>query len=173
MTIIPALGSVLRPPKQRETASERKAGVLDRFLIGVADNLVGRRAPWLVGGGLVVLAIVGAGTLFLRVDNSFRLYFKPQSVLRIDDRVLNEAFGGTNTIQFLVQTPNPESLKDPKVLQGISDLQAFFESQPNVAKPKSIADLIKRRNQAMHGDDPNYSTTPRAASWSRSICSCT
>ena len=162
MTIIPALRSALRPPKQRETASERKAGVLDRFLIGVADNLVGGRAPWLVGGGLAVLAFVGAGALFLRVDNNFRLYFKPQSVLRVDDRVLNEAFGGTNTIQFLVQTPNPESLKDPKVLQGISDLQAFFESQPNVGKTQSIADLIKRMNQAMHGDDPNYYTIPES-----------
>jgi hypothetical protein len=162
MTIIPALRSVLRPPKQRETASERKAGVLDRFLIGVADNLVGGRAPWLVGGGLAVLAMVGAGTLSLRVDNNFRLYHTPDSVLRVDDRLLNEAFGGTNTIQFLVQTPAPDSLKDPKVLQGISDLQAFFESQPNVGKTQSIADLIKRMNQAMHGDDPSYYTIPES-----------
>ena len=162
MTIIPALRSALRAPKTQETANERKAGVLDRFLIGIANNLVGGRAPWLVGGGLAVLAIVGAGTLFLRVDNNFRLYHRPESVLRVDDRVLNAAFGGTNTIQFLVQTPTPESLKDPKVLQGISDLQAFFESQPNVGKTQSIADLIKRMNQAMHGDDPNYYTIPES-----------
>lgn len=162
MTIIPALRSALRPPKQRETANERKAGVLDRFLMAIANNLVGGRAPWLVGGGLAVLAIVGAGTLFLRVDNNFRLYHKPESVLRADDRVLNEAFGGTNTIQFLVQTPTADSLKDPKVLQGISDLQAFFESQPNVGKTQSIADLIKRMNQAMHGDDPSYYTIPES-----------
>jgi predicted RND superfamily exporter protein len=162
MTIIPALRSALRPPKKREAANERKAGVLDRFLIGVANNLVGGRAPWLVGGGLAVLAIVGAGTLFLRVDNNFRLYHKPESVLRVDDRVLNQTFGGTNTIQFLVQTPTADALKDPKVLQGISDLQAFFERQPNVGKTQSIADLVKRMNQAMHGDDPAYYAIPES-----------
>jgi predicted RND superfamily exporter protein len=162
MTIIPALRSMLRAPKKRETANERKAGILDRFLMGVADHLVGGRAPRLVIGGLVVLAIVGAGTLFLRVDNNFRLYHKPDSVLRVHDRVLNETFGGTNNINFLVQTPTPDSLKDPKVLQGISDLQAFLESQPNVGKTQSIADLIKRMNQAMHGDDPNYYTIPES-----------
>jgi hypothetical protein len=62
----------------------------------------------------------------------------------------------------LVQTPTPDSLKDPKVLQGISDLQAFFERQPHVGKTQSIADLIKRMNQAMHGDDPRYYTIPES-----------
>jgi uncharacterized protein len=162
MTLIPALRSTLRPPRTKETASERKVGVVDRFLIAIADNLVGGRAPWLIGGGLAVLAVVGAGVLFLRVDNNFRLYFKPDSVLRVDDRVLNDTFGGTNTIQFLVQTATPDSLKDPKILQGISDLQAFFEKQPNVGKTQSIADLIKRMNQAMHGDDPHYYTIPES-----------
>jgi uncharacterized protein len=162
MTIIPALRSALRAPKKRETANERKAGVLDGFLIGVANSLVGGRAPWLVAAGLAILAMVGAGTVFLRVDNNFRLYHKPDSVLRVDDRVLNDTFGGTNTIQFLVQTPTPDSLKDPRVLQGIADLQAFFESQPNVGKTQSIADLVKRMNQAMHGDDPSFYTIPES-----------
>jgi predicted RND superfamily exporter protein len=160
MTMIPALRSMLRPPRPRETAGERKAGVLDRFLVGVADRLVGGRAPRLVAGGLVALAVVGAGTLFLRVDNNFRLYHKPESVLRVHDRVLNDTFGGTNTIQFLVETPAADSLKDPAVLQGISDLQAFLERQPHVGKTQSIADLIKRMNQAMHGDDPAYYAIP-------------
>ncbi|HET9446223.1 MAG TPA: MMPL family transporter, partial [Steroidobacteraceae bacterium] len=162
MTIIPALRSMLRPPRKRETANESRAGVVDRFLLRVANHLVGGRASRLVVVGLLALAIVGAGTLFLRVDNNFRLYHKPQSVLRVHDRVLNETFGGTNTIQFLIQTPQPDSLKDPKVLQGIADLQAFFESQPNVGKTQSIADLIKRMNQAMHGDDPAYYAIPES-----------
>jgi predicted RND superfamily exporter protein len=162
LTVIPALRSMLRPPKTRETANERKAGLVDRLLVRIADNLVGGRAPRLVVGGLLVLAIVGAGTLFLRVDNNFRLYHKPDSVLRVDDRVLNATFGGTNTIQFLVQTPARDSLKDPRVLKGISDLQAFLDRQPNVGKTQSIADLIKRMNQAMHGDDPQYYAIPES-----------
>jgi len=160
MTIIPALRSTLRPPKKRETAREQQAGILDRFLTRLADNLVGGRAPWFVGGGLALLGIVGIGLAFLHVDNRFKLYHRPDSQLRIDDRILNRTFGGTNSILFLVQTPTQDAVKDPKVLQGISDLQAFLESQPNVGKTQSIADLIKRMNQAMHGDDPKYYAIP-------------
>ena len=90
MTLIPVLRSVLRPPKKRETARERKAGIVDRLLLGLANNLVGGRAPWIVAGGLAVLALVGVGLLFVRVDNNFKLYFKPMSTVRVDDRVLNE-----------------------------------------------------------------------------------
>jgi uncharacterized protein len=162
LTLIPVLRSALRPPKKREAARERKAGIVDRLLLGLANNLVGGRAPWIVAGGLAVLALVGVGLLFVRVDNNFRLYFKPMSTVRIDDRSLNSSFGGTDSLQFLVQTPAPDGVKDPKVLQGMADLQAFLESQPDVGKTQSLADLTKRMNQAMHADDPRFYAIPES-----------
>jgi predicted RND superfamily exporter protein len=160
MTMIPALRSMLRPPKAHEAARERKAGVLDQCLLWLANHLVGGRAPWFVAGGLALLVLVGSGIAYLRVDNNFRLYFKPQSTLRVDDRVLNHHFGGTNSIQFLIQTSGQDGIKDPKVLQGMSDLQAFLESQPDVGKTQSLADLVKRMNQAMHADAADFYGIP-------------
>ena len=162
MTVIPAVRSMLRPPKDVEAARERKAGVLDRFLTGVADNLVGGRAPLVVAVGLLMLAVVGAGVLRLRIDNNFKLYFSPDSTVRVDDRVLNDTFGGTNSIQFLVQTPETDGIKDPRVLKGMERLQAFLETQPDVGKTQSMVDLIKRMNQAMHADDPAAYAVPES-----------
>jgi predicted RND superfamily exporter protein len=162
MTVIPVVRSVLRPPKKRETERERGAGVLDKFLIGVANNLVGGRAPWIVGGGLALLVLVGTGMTFLRIDNNFKLYHKPASQLRVDDRALNQTFGGTNSIQFLIQTPGQDGIKDPKVLQGMARLQAFLDSQPDVGKTQSLVDLIKRMNQAMHADNTAFHTIPES-----------
>src|SRR6185503_7388527 len=96
------------------------------------------------------------------IDNNFRLYFRPESAVRVDDRVLNKTFGGTNSIQFLVQTPAADGIKDPRVLQGMERLQAFLESQPDVGKTQSMVDLIKRMNQAMHADDPAFHTVPES-----------
>ncbi len=160
MTVIPAVRTLLRPPKQHESAREGKAGVLDRFLTSIADALVGGRARLVVGSGLALLAVVGAGVLSLRIDNNFRLYFKPDSELRVHDRILNETFAGTNSIQFLIQASEVDGIKDPRVLQGMAKLQAFLESQPGVGKTQSLVDLIKRMNQAMHGDDPAQYAIP-------------
>ena len=160
MSLIPALRSLLRPPRVRETLREQQAGVLDRFLAGLAAQLVGGRAGWFLGGGIALLLAIGTGTLFLRVDNNFKLYEKPTSTMRVHDGILNATFGGTNTFQFLVQTQGQDGIKDPKVLQAVADLQAFLESQPDVGKTQSLADLVKRMNQAMHGDDPKYYSLP-------------
>jgi predicted RND superfamily exporter protein len=160
MTVIPAVRTILRPPKQHESDREKKAGVLDRFLTSVADALVGGRARLVVSAGLALLAVVGAGVFSLRVDNNFKLYFKPSSDVRVHDRFLNQTFGGTNSVQFLIQTPEVDGIKDPKVLQGMAKLQAFLESQQDVGKTQSLVDLIKRMNQAMHGDDPTQYAIP-------------
>ena len=79
MTVIPAVRSMLRPPREREAARERKAGALDRHLTGVANNLVGGRAPLFVAGGLMVLAIVGFGVTKLRIDNNFKRTSAPKA----------------------------------------------------------------------------------------------
>lgn len=160
LTIIPALRASLRAPKKRETAQERRAGVLDRFLVWLADNLVGGRAPRIITGGLVLLLALGAGMMHLRVDNNFKLYHKETSVVRQDDRVLNERFGGTNSLQFLVQTREADGVKDPQVLRGMAKLQEFLERQPDVGKTQSMADFIKRMNQAMHADEPAFYSIP-------------
>lgn len=160
MTVIPAVRSMLRPPRRREAAREQRAGVLDRLLIAIADQLVGGHAPRIIAGGLAMLAVVGFGVVFLRVDNNFKLYHHPESEVRVHDRVLNNAFGGTNSIQFLVQTADADGIKDPRVLEGMARLQAFLEGEPRVGKTQSLADLIKRMNQAMHGDDPAFYAVP-------------
>ncbi len=160
LTVIPVVRSILPAPKKRQADRERRPGVLDRFLVAIANNLVGGRAPLIVGGGLAVLALVGVGVLRLKIDNNFKLYHKPQSEIRVHDRVLNKTFGGTNSIQFLVETSEPDGIKDPRVLQGMEKLQTFLAGQPDVGKTQSIVDLIMRMNQAMHADNPAYYAVP-------------
>jgi predicted RND superfamily exporter protein len=162
MTVIPVVRATLRPPKPLEVKREGDQGILDRFLVSLANQLAGGRAPLIIGAGLVVLAFVGSGVARLRVDNNFKLYHKPESEMRRHDKVLNETFGGTNSIQFVVDASVEDGIKSPRVLESMARLQDFLAGQPDVGKTQSLADVVKRMNQAMHADDTAYHRIPES-----------
>ncbi|HAT33988.1 MAG TPA: hypothetical protein DCW29_25030, partial [Janthinobacterium sp.] len=76
------------------------------------------------------------------------------------DRVLNDNLGGTNTLFLLIEGKHKDAIKDPATLKAMVELQRFLETQPSVGKTLSMADFVRRMNQAMHGDDPHYDTIP-------------
>ena len=162
MTVIPAVRASLRPPKTLEAARERKDGILDSLLASLARNLAGGRARPIIAGGFALLAIVGFGVTRLRVDNNFKLYHKPESELRVHDAILNQHFGGTSSIQFLIDTRKADGIKDPEVLVAMARLQTFLEGQQDVGKTQSLADFVKRMNQAMHADEPAAYAIPES-----------
>jgi predicted RND superfamily exporter protein len=162
MTVIPAVRAALRPPRLKDSEREQSAGILDRLLSGLAENLAGGRARPIIAGGLIVLAAVGAGAFKLRIDNNFKLYHKPTSDLRVHDGVLNQHFGGTSSIQFLVETPDADGIKDPAVLEAMGRLQDFLNGQNDVGKTQSLVDIVKQMNKAMHGDQTAFHSIPES-----------
>lgn len=160
MTLIPALRAMLRPPTKAETAAERIQPLLDGALSRLAAGLTGGRAPAILLAGLGVVAVLAAGASRIQVDNSLKTYSRPDSVVRTHDRELNQHFGGTNTIYYLVEGQTQDSLKDPRTLQAMAELQDFLTTQPHVGKTQSIVDLVKRMNQAMHGDAADQALVP-------------
>lgn len=160
MTLIPALRSLLPPPRGRETRGNDRLGILDRLLAALADRLASGKAPLILALTLAAILLAFSGVFRLSVDNSLLHYNQPGSVIRTDDHMLNQAFAGTNTIFFLIQGKHQDALKNPRVLEAMEKLQSFLNSQPYVGKTQSIADLIKRMNMATHGDHPQYDKIP-------------
>jgi predicted RND superfamily exporter protein len=160
LTVIPSLRAILparMPPRlQRRDALDRGLERLGEWLTRPAH------ARALVGACLVMLAIVSLGGLRLRADSSFKQYFPEDSPVRRADARLNASFGGTDSIAFLVEGPSPDSLKTPAALRAMARLQSFLESRPHVGKTQSIADLLRRMNQAMNGEDPAHDRIPEA-----------
>ena len=90
------------------------------------------------------------------------VFDEPDLVFEQDDKTLNSRLGGTNTLYLLIEGANDDAIKNPKTLQAMDDLQRFLEQQPDVGKTVSMADFIKRMNQAMHSDDPAYYKIPES-----------
>ncbi len=163
MTLIPALRAVLAPPGLKETQRRDTEGFWDQVALRIARLTTGaQRKRVYIGAALfVVFALVGMSRVV--VDNSMKTFFSPQLDLIQDDQQLNQRLGGTNTVYLLIEGATDGVIKRPQTLAAMDALQRFVEAQPEVGKTVSLADLVKRMNQAMHGDDPAFFKIPDSA----------
>lgn len=163
MTLIPALRAVLAPPAPAEVQRRQSNGVWDRLALRIATWTTGtQRKRIYIGAALfVVLALLGMTQVV--VDNSMKTFFAPRLDLITADRALNQRLGGTNTVYLLIEGNADGVIKQPRTLAAMNDLQRFVETQPEVGKTVSLADLVKRMNQAMHADDAAYFNIPDSA----------
>lgn len=159
MTLMPALRSILPPPRVI-VKRENEPSLLSRLLSAFAARMTSGQAPWILAGSVALIVVIGAGTLRLHGDSSIMHYFSPHDPIRVADQTINNALGGTNTIYFLVEGEKPDSMKNPQVLEAMDKLETFLAQQADVGKTQSLAGLIKRMNQAMHNDDPAAFTIP-------------
>lgn len=161
MTFVPAFRSFIPAPQRYETERERVRNWLDRFTEAVTRAILARRWSLLFGAPAVLLIVLFVGISLLVVDNSLKGEFHPESLVRQDDRALNDMMGGTNTIYLLVKGPGADAIKEPAALQALEATQAYLQTNyALVGKTQSLADFLKRMNKAMHADDPAEDRLP-------------
>ena len=160
MTLIPALRAVLPAPGEKEARMEREERFWDRVTNFYANTLVGanRNKIFMTAGILIALALAGMSQL--RIESALKKYFDPDLPLLVADKKLNERMAGTNNIYLLIEGDKPDAIKDPAVLKAIDELQVYLTTRPNIGKVMSIAEFIKRMNQSMNSDKPEFFKIP-------------
>ncbi len=153
MTFIPAIRSMLKPPSEKDGLLEKRVRIWDIIVNKIANQVTNhRQRVYGVAAGLIVIGLFGMSLVV--TNNSTKSYFSKDASFMQEDRFLNAHIGGTNTLSLLIEGKHDDAIKDPKVLQAMDEIQQFLDQQQYVGKTLSMADFIKRMNQAMHGDDP-------------------
>ena len=156
ITMVPAIVMVLREQEAKELASEGNR--LSRWLQALGRFSVRRRGAVLLGG-LVALLLTGFGLTQIHINDSPVWWFKKGQPIREATALLNEKLGGTSLL-YVVAEGEPGTMKEPEVLRYLEKLQRYLEESELVGKTTSLADVIKRINEAWHDDDPRYRTIP-------------
>ncbi|MCX8072301.1 MAG: MMPL family transporter [Candidatus Binatia bacterium] len=159
LTFTPACRALLPAPKLRETTREKTHGWLDQLLERLS-NFVSQRPRTVLAIALALFIVAILGALRVQVDNSFRYWFSPATQVRLDDAFLNEKLPGTASLRILIEGEQEGVLKQPAVLQAISDLEDFLAADPTLGGISSIAGHVKRMHQAMNHDDPAFYRIP-------------
>jgi predicted RND superfamily exporter protein len=161
-TFIPALRATLRPPGEKERRREQERTVWDRLLEALYHLVMERRGmlSFIVVGFLVFVSL---GGYLLKSESSTKQLFYGSSQITTDDHKINARMAGSNTVFVLVDTGVDDGIKNPAVLQAMEKVQDHLAQNPLVGKTVSLADFIKRMNQAVNADSPSAYSIPASS----------
>ncbi|MGE5593910.1 MAG: efflux RND transporter permease subunit [Betaproteobacteria bacterium] len=151
-------GHGARGPRGGSQADGRRSP-LQRLLDATGRLVVTH--PWaIIVGAVVVTAVFAAGIPGLVVETNFLQYFRQDSPVVQGTKAVEDYFGGTLGLSVLVDTGEPDGIKDPAVLNRMVELEDKLKGLREVSDPTSVAGLICDVNQALNGNDPAYYKIP-------------
>jgi len=150
------------PKVKQKTDSEGQGHKVEKFAHRSADFFVKHKNQTYVATALIILlSIVGISRVW--IDSSFLEKFEKDSDIVLTDQFINQNFGGTSTLNVILEGDQPDKFKEPEALKALEQMQDDVEnSLPIVGDSFSIADFLKRMNKVMHADDEAFNTIPNA-----------
>jgi predicted RND superfamily exporter protein len=157
VVLIPAVLSLLPPPKKRHTKY-----LENKWLLLILDKLEiwslhHQKLIYTVTGILLLLAITG---IFRLRSEGFIVDDLPKTdKLYTDLKFFEKHFKGVMPLEIIVDTKRKNGLRvNPlQIFSKIDSLSAYIQAQPEMAKPISIVEGMKFARQAYYdGDSTNY-----------------
>lgn len=152
LTFVPAVLSFLpaqRPRKPRAASSDAPCPAVPRRgrpgLFGGLGGLVLKHNRAVIVVGAIVLAASIAAMPFLKREVDIISYFRTGTDIRAAEDLMRERFGGSITIQVLVQG----DIREPAVLHRMKAMEGFLRGQPGLHNVSSIVEIVEQMNDAM------------------------
>lgn len=130
-----------------------------RYMDAFANFVIRQRRLLFIGMGLwVVIAAVFIPNNEL--TERWHEYFDESFEQRRTVEEINQRLTGVHAIRYLMNTGEDNGIHDPKYLQTLEEFANWYRQQPGVIYVNSLADIQKRLNRNMHGDDPAFYKLP-------------
>ncbi len=151
--LLPALLAMLPVRVKVGRAANNRS--IERF----ANFVIGRHKPilWaMVAATIVFAALIPRN----QVNEKFVSYFDESIPFRTDTDFASENLTGIYQIEFSLPAEGDGGISDPAYLERLDAFAQFLREQPNVLHVNSFADVFKRLNMNMNGDDPDFYRLP-------------
>lgn len=110
---------------------------------------------------IIVLSIFGTSKVW--INSSFLDKFEKNSDIVLTDKFINENFGGTSTLNLVLQSSDKDVFKNPAILELVDKMQTDVESIDVVGSSFGLTDYLLRMNKVMHADDELYNVVPETS----------
>ncbi len=153
VTFLPAVVAIL-PIRVRESAGDE-----NDYMARLAEFVIRRRVVLGWGMGAVVLVLGAAIPLFEINDRPIE-YFDNRMEFRRDADYAIEHLTGIYAIGYSLGAGESSGINEPEYLERLEAFSNWLREKPEVAHVFTFADVMKRLNKNMHGDDPSYYRVP-------------
>lgn len=164
LTIIPAELMLFGLPKlRRKNRGLRNSSDSnkDNFAFSFAMKIVKYKYVTMIFAVVVIIvSIYGISRIW--VNSSFLDKFEKNSPIVLTDQFINQHFGGTSTLNVILEGKEKDTFKDSDVLHLMDSMQQDAESLKMCGGSFSLVDFLKRMNKVMHADDEKYDTIPNS-----------
>ncbi|MBN1118118.1 MAG: MMPL family transporter [Bacteroidales bacterium] len=129
------------------------------FAAGVVKN---KYISILVTVVIIAVSIIGMQKIW--INSSFLDKFEKDSDIVLTDKFINENFGGTSTLNLILDANGKkDAFKNPEILKIVDKMQQDVDAQLEVVGNNfSLTDYIKRMNKGMNADNEAFNTIPES-----------
>ncbi|MFP4548359.1 MAG: efflux RND transporter permease subunit [Fidelibacterota bacterium] len=148
------------PRWKRKNSSVREGE--NKFLNSIARMVVKHKYVTLAMT-ILIIALSVYGMTKVWINSSFLDKFEEDSEIVQTDAFINDNFGGTSSLNVILDSEKADAFKEPQILEAIDRLQSDVEgSLPVVGNSFSLTDYLKRMNKVMHADSAEYNIIPES-----------
>jgi hypothetical protein len=153
LTLLPALLSLI-PLRVKVQKDANDNTLLGKF----ADFVIGHYRVIFFTSAIATVALI-AMIPRIELSDNFRKYFDERIEFRSEtDKVVD--YFGFYPIEFQFKSGTPGGVNEPELLKKLDEFSEWLREQPNVTHVYSVADIMKRLNKNMNGDDPAFYRIP-------------
>ena len=163
LVLIPAGMMIVGLPKIRKirvhSANDKHAVV---FAHKFASGLL--KYKWATLGLTALIIVISIfGTSKVWINSSFLDKFEKNSDIVLTDKFINENFGGTSTLNLVLESTEKDVFKNPAILKMVDQMQTDVESIEIVGSSFGLTDYLLRMNKVMHADDEAFNIIPETS----------
>jgi predicted RND superfamily exporter protein len=151
---LPALMAVL-PVRTKQKKNGSGCRSCDRL----ADFIVKKRNLVFLGT-LVVIVLLTLGILRIELNDNFLEYFDESYDFKRSSDFVIDNLRGWDYIEYSLESGEPGGINNPEYLATVEEFANWYRKQENVVHVTTIADMMKRLNKNMHGDDESWYRIP-------------
>ena len=126
-------------------------------LITYFGKTVSTNPKSILGSGVLIATAGIIGLLYLKVDVNIASFFRQGTEFRNSIDFIDQEMTGTMDIRVRLEG----SMKNPRTLNEIVNLQDMLENNKKVTTSFSIADVVKQMHRVVMDDDPDFETIPK------------